>query len=361
MMGTADYVAPEQILDSHTADIRADLYSLGCTLFHLLTGHPPFDRTTHSSLARKREGHLKETPPDVRSLRPDVPAELAAIVARLLAKRPEDRYATPAEVAAALAAFTRGAQLERLLEGKVEAPPTIGKKRRRGLLLALAVAALVAVGVGIGWFASKPSSMAKKNYAPVNPRQPVPLTVRSFRVFRSSPENEDRGELGAKTFVTYADDRVEFELELSEPAYAYLLAFAPTDKKADQIQLHWPPGDSQPETAQQRLSDKEYGKRFRLNDGIGLQAFALLASRQPLPSFAQWRRTIPEIVWRKIRGSPGLVWRGDGKQLKCYRTSGEVRGQEDWKEPAVLKKLMSQLRAAPQIEALALIAFEVDD
>ena len=65
MMGTPDYVAPEQILDSHAVDIRADLYSLGCTLFQLLAGEPPFGKATHPTLARKREAHLSETAPDV--------------------------------------------------------------------------------------------------------------------------------------------------------------------------------------------------------------------------------------------------------------------------------------------------------
>jgi DNA-binding beta-propeller fold protein YncE len=102
MMGTADYLAPEQAMDFHKADIRSDIYSLGCTLFYLLTGQPPFPG---GSLAQKVAKHLQAEPPAVTEVRPDVPHELSGVLRRMLAKRPEDRYQTPAEVAEALAPF----------------------------------------------------------------------------------------------------------------------------------------------------------------------------------------------------------------------------------------------------------------
>jgi Leucine-rich repeat (LRR) protein len=99
VMGTPDYIAPEQSLDPHTVDIRADLYSLGCTLFFLLTGQPPFHK---GSLGEKLLKHQLHEPPPLASLRPEAPAAVADVVARLLAKLPQDRYQTPAELAAAL-------------------------------------------------------------------------------------------------------------------------------------------------------------------------------------------------------------------------------------------------------------------
>src|SRR5262249_54762456 len=101
-MGTPDYIAPEQILDSHSAAIRADLYSLGCRLFQFLTGEPPFGSSTHPELRQKSEAHLKEPPPNIRQRRAEVPAELSQVLARLMAKNPVDRFQTPAEAAAAL-------------------------------------------------------------------------------------------------------------------------------------------------------------------------------------------------------------------------------------------------------------------
>jgi hypothetical protein len=102
LMGTADYIAPEQVLDPHGADTRADIYSLGCTFYHLLTGRPPFPG---GSLARKLLDHQKAPPPALRQARPDVPEELETIVGRMLAKKPADRFQTPALVAVALASF----------------------------------------------------------------------------------------------------------------------------------------------------------------------------------------------------------------------------------------------------------------
>jgi serine/threonine protein kinase len=104
-MGTPEYSAPEQAWDASTADIRADLYSLGCTLYCLLAGRPPFreDTAVLTILA-----HQEKAPLPLPQLRPDVPEELWQVIARLLAKGPADRYQTPAEVARALAPFVKG-------------------------------------------------------------------------------------------------------------------------------------------------------------------------------------------------------------------------------------------------------------
>lgn len=106
VIGTPDYIAPEQALESHTVDIRADLYSLGCTFYHLLTGRVPFPTGT---LLQKLNKHQNQEAPAVEALRPDVPPRVAAVIRKLLAKKPEDRYQTPAEVAVAVAsAFSEG-------------------------------------------------------------------------------------------------------------------------------------------------------------------------------------------------------------------------------------------------------------
>jgi serine/threonine protein kinase len=104
MLGTPDYIAPEQITDAQKADIRADVYSLGCTLYFLLTGTPPFRAPSLYDLLRK---HKEEEPPPVTAARPDVPAELAAVLARMMAKDPAARFQTPAGVEAALAPFVK--------------------------------------------------------------------------------------------------------------------------------------------------------------------------------------------------------------------------------------------------------------
>jgi WD40 repeat protein/tRNA A-37 threonylcarbamoyl transferase component Bud32 len=102
VMGTPDYIAPEQALDSHTVDIRSDIYSLGCSLYFLLTGQVPFPGGT---LGEKLVKHQLKEPLPVEQLRPDLPAGLSAVVRKLMAKRAEDRYQTPQEAALALEPF----------------------------------------------------------------------------------------------------------------------------------------------------------------------------------------------------------------------------------------------------------------
>jgi WD40 repeat protein/tRNA A-37 threonylcarbamoyl transferase component Bud32 len=104
VIGTPDYVAPEQLEDPHAADIRADLYSLGCTFYFLLAGRVPFPGGT---LVQKLDRQRWETPPSVDQLRREVPAAVAAVVRRLMAKHPDDRYRTPGELAAALEQLAR--------------------------------------------------------------------------------------------------------------------------------------------------------------------------------------------------------------------------------------------------------------
>jgi serine/threonine protein kinase/lipoprotein NlpI len=98
-VGTPDYLAPEQLLDPSRVDIRSDLYSLGCTFYHLLAGRPPFD---DGNLFRKLVAHREQEPPALRSLRPDLPEAVVDLIRTLMAKRPDDRYQSPAEVIAAL-------------------------------------------------------------------------------------------------------------------------------------------------------------------------------------------------------------------------------------------------------------------
>jgi serine/threonine protein kinase len=102
VMGTPDYLSPEQARDVHSVDIRSDLYSLGCTMYFLLTGRVPFPG---GSPLDKLVRHVSDEAPMVHTVRGDVPLEVSALVARLMAKDPADRFQTPAELAQSLAAF----------------------------------------------------------------------------------------------------------------------------------------------------------------------------------------------------------------------------------------------------------------
>jgi len=103
VMGTPDYLSPEQARNLHAADIRSDLYSLGCTMYFLLTAQVPFPGGT---MLEKLVRHASEEAVPVHQLRADVPPEISAIISRLMAKKPDERYATPLELAQALAPFS---------------------------------------------------------------------------------------------------------------------------------------------------------------------------------------------------------------------------------------------------------------
>jgi eukaryotic-like serine/threonine-protein kinase len=103
VLGTADYVSPEQALNSHSVDVRADIYSLGATFYFLLTGQPPFPG---GKAAQKLIWHQVKQPTPIRELRAEVPEGLGAVVAKMLAKKPAERYQTPADVVEALAPWT---------------------------------------------------------------------------------------------------------------------------------------------------------------------------------------------------------------------------------------------------------------
>ena len=124
MMGTVDYMAPEQALDAHAVDIRADIYSLGCTLYRLLTGHAPFGGSAYDTPIKKMMAHTQKVPPSVQEFRSDVPDELVAIIGRLMAKEPAERYATPGAVADALGAFTSDCDLPTLIDEAIGQPAT---------------------------------------------------------------------------------------------------------------------------------------------------------------------------------------------------------------------------------------------
>jgi WD40 repeat protein/tRNA A-37 threonylcarbamoyl transferase component Bud32 len=115
VVGTPEFLAPEQAADARTADIRSDLYSLGCTFYYLLAGKAPFSGGALTEVLLK---HQLNEAPSLHEVRPDVPPGVAAIVARLMAKNPAERFQTPAELAQALAPFCES-------HGVVSSPPPL--------------------------------------------------------------------------------------------------------------------------------------------------------------------------------------------------------------------------------------------
>jgi serine/threonine protein kinase len=131
LIGTADYIAPEQAQDATLVDIRADIYSLGCVFYFLLTGQPPFKG---NSLMQKLLQHRDAERPRVREVRPDVPEEVGAMVQRMMARSPEERYAIPLLIVTPLRRFCLNASAPTNVLGRAGAngavrPPSSAELR----------------------------------------------------------------------------------------------------------------------------------------------------------------------------------------------------------------------------------------
>lgn len=109
-VGTVDYMAPEQAHNSKAADTRSDIYSLGCTWYHMLTGQPPFPE---GSLINKITAHATQPPPDPRKINPAVPESVVRVMHKMMAKRPDDRYQTPRELIDAIDEILRQQKAQR--------------------------------------------------------------------------------------------------------------------------------------------------------------------------------------------------------------------------------------------------------
>ena len=147
-LGTFDYISPEQARDPRNVDIRSDIYSLGCTLFFVLSGRPPFP---HGTVLQKLLQHQNEPPPKLRELNPQVPEELAQLVEHMLAKDPAQRFQTPGELIRQIVRVADQLGVALVGDVSVALPDPAWQSRRwsrlASWLVPLAVLALVALAV----------------------------------------------------------------------------------------------------------------------------------------------------------------------------------------------------------------------
>ena len=160
-LGTFDYISPEQARDPRDVDVRSDLYSLGCTLFHMLTGRPPFPGGT---VLQKLIQHQEEAPADVRTLNPAVPVELAGIITKLMAKDRDRRYQTPEHLVRDLLGVA-GSSVWRRRPSRV--PSWLEDGHRPAwephLVWLVPVVGFVVVVMGLAWWGREPSSRRSLN------------------------------------------------------------------------------------------------------------------------------------------------------------------------------------------------------
>jgi hypothetical protein len=381
MLGTADYQAPEQWDRPQLADARADIYGLGCTLYHLLTGDPPFVGEPYESVFSKMRAHLEMPPPPVDAHRPDVPRGLAAVLAKMLAKDPADRFASPAEVAEALRPFAAGADLTRLLGTRAAAPGPVppaatprpgapqcetsadgrrvaaraaapARRRRRAAAVALAAVALPLVGACLGWWYDRRGPAGA-----VTP--PVKITGMQVAHYKGRGKERVR-DLQTMPGPVPLDDDVRVSARLCKPAYCYLIAFNPDGA----VQLCHPAGadgDGAPGVRPEARDAVDYPapSQVFVLDSAGLQAFVLAASAKPLPPFADWKAGAGAIPWKAPAAAESSYWVFDGRDFAAHRPQarGQLRPRED--VPQSLRDLCEYFKGRAEFDAVRAVAFTV--
>jgi hypothetical protein len=382
-MGTPDFLAPEQIENAADADARADLYGLGGTLFYLLSGSAPF--AGHQSLFSKLEAHRSEPPPDVRTLRPDVPVELASLIKRLLAKKPEERFQTAAEVAAALVPFVEHSSPEQLPTSSWEMPSSLvreaGKSKRREakklafgltvgkwsctLTLAIGTALAVLLALPFWWSIGPHPHEQDSSSSQVAFKLLEPIHVISLEVMLTRNKNSrglTQGKIGEKVFDPHWGDHVTVQAHLTRQAYAFLIAFQANGK----VEVCFPEKDNEPPT---RTDKPRYpstaasgGDEYELSDGEGLQAFAVVVSSQPLPSFKEWwSKHSKDCPWKREAALPGVVYRANGEDSVEVLVGDIPRGKGvKATDKQLVSDLAQWLRKIPNVETVQVLGFAVE-
>jgi hypothetical protein len=388
-------MAPEQWLETHTVDTRADVYSLGCTLYHLLAGRPPYAGPAYDTQGKKMMGHACKPLPPIRECRPDVPRALAAALGRMAAKQPADRFANPAEVAGALEPFCTGHGLPALLKQAAPDPgpandPAVGRRqallpphpraaRRRAVtrrLLpagAIAVAGLVlvlacwrgagspeprqgAAGAAIPGDSDTTRDDGSGPAAPAAPAEGSEVVRFRMRLYRPSKEVkggkerlEDVGDVGV-TSPILRGDRVFIEARFGAAVYPYLVAINPDGS----CQLLSPEKESDPPRRGPRLEHPETETGYVTLDDAGLVCFLVVAAREPLPPFAAWRPAVDGEAWG--RAEPAGPWVCDGRRCEPLPRQRVGRAEHG---PRPLVEVCRRLRDRPGVAAVRAVAFPV--
>lgn len=308
MMGTPDYVAPEQIQDSRMADGRADIYSLGCTFFFLLTGQPPFAGGTSREKLRRQ---VEEEAPDPTRVRAGISPGLSAIVRRMMTKNPDQRYGSPAEVVEAL---------DRL-------------QRRRRLPWIVGIPLLSLLVLGLAGFLGRPDATPPA-VEPPPPFRPLPVPAPAELAGRDNAADGLRGDgidpqtldllgLGRETppelVAVFGDLRFGLEPLAGFPA------FSPDGKEV-----------ASPTQQEVRVFDRANGKLLRRLTGYPRTTTVLYSpdgtllagvghQQQVVVWDARTGKTVHEWTLRSRAMTWGLAFHPQGKLLAASSHGGPVR------------------------------------
>jgi serine/threonine protein kinase len=372
VVGTFGYMAPEQA-DGQATQITgaADVYSLGVVLHVLLTGQLP----SRDGVAQAASAAGGTDAPPPAPLRPDMDSALEGMLWQMMAWRPEDRPPAAA-LAMSLGWWLDGANgfaskptvADSAPASSLNTPQPVPRHRRLRLVapilgLPILLALLWRVASGGGSNAHPDASplnaaTAVSPGAAVQPLQVQDLSVKLFTT-RKDKTLQFRGTLGKDCYETHQNDSVTLESRLSRPGYAFLIAF-----RTDGVdEVCFPEKDDEPPTRTDRprfpLTSKagDYG----LDEGEGLQAFAVVASDEPLPVYKQWKAELGNPPWGRFTTAAGVVWRGDGADLDALTASpGALRGKEHVVPGrSHISQLVTWLRHDRRVQSVVVVGFAV--
>jgi serine/threonine protein kinase len=325
--GTLAFMAPEQArLETERIGPHSDIFALGGVLYFLLTGRAPFagrDEDETWDRARRCDfgaGALRAA---------KVPRWLERIVLKAMAADPARRYASAAELGRALQLY-----------------------RRRPIYMAAAVGLATLVLVIVR------ASAWPRPWAPSATPPPPSVRIEKMELAHTRQDGEtDLGIIGVDdTSVCLFDDEVRIRAWLNAPAYCYLIALHPDGS----TQLYYPEGEAGEDTPpplSDRLSYPAGNNVSPLTDGVGLQAYVLVASRQRLPAYREWKARLGDLPWGQTRAEG--VWHYDGQQFEPRSRRRSVPRPAAVDVPAPFEAASRALRQAPGIDAIDAWAFPV--
>ena len=360
-VGTYDYMAPEQWLMSPEVDTRTDVYGLGCTLYELLAGSAPYARPEWTTWDQKMRAHTLIPPPSILERRPDIPESLSAVLDRMLAKCPADRYATPADVAEALEPFIPGHNLPALSSptrfvptiapvpepaaadragsrnphppGMISRPwrprwdwsrpPTYSKPIAVSAVLAFVTLLLLAHTIASRWPGStpapvasdvpKPSAPPPASIVPTGELVQATLTISLYWHEKETGVLHDRGRIGdpwnGRQDTASVDLIFVVEATFEEPLFPYLIVVKP-DGSCEQ---EFPEKGS--DASARRHFQYPVGDNYLTLNKEGLLALILLGSRQQLSATeALGMVEVPAEDWKRARTD--VPWLFDGERCE---------------------------------------------